>query len=335
MIFNKKTILITGGTGSFGQKFIETVAKSYKPKKIIIYSRDELKQFDLQKKIRANHLYRFFIGDVRDLDRLNKAMEGVDYVVHAAALKQVPATEYNPFEAIKTNIIGAKNVIDAAIENNVKKVIALSTDKAAAPINLYGATKLASDKLFISANNFIGKKDIKFSVVRYGNVMGSRGSVIPYFIEKAKSGELPITDPLMTRFNISLKESVKMVIWALCNLQGGELFVPKLKSYKITDLAEAIGPNCSKPIIGIRSGEKIHEEMITIPDSFSTIKLDKYFAILPPDKKILEVYKKQKIKFENFEPNTSYNSGSNKEFLNVEEIRRLIRENIDQNFSPQ
>ena len=212
MIFNKKTILITGGTGSFGQKFIETVAKSYKPKKIIIYSRDELKQFDLQKKIRANHLYRFFIGDVRDLDRLNKAMEGVDYVVHAAALKQVPATEYNPFEAIKTNIIGAKNVIDAAIENNVKKVIALSTDKAAAPINLYGATKLASDKLFISANNFIGKKDIKFSVVRYGNVMWSRGSVIPFFFKCKKNSEIPVTDKRMTRFNITLQQGVDFVI---------------------------------------------------------------------------------------------------------------------------
>jgi len=335
---SQSSILITGGTGSFGKSLIKYLTNSESQyKRIVIFSRDELKQWEMQQHYPPELFpkLRFFLGDIRDKDRIKRALEGVDTVIHAAALKQVPTAEFNPGEFIKTNIIGAENLINASLDMDIKKIIALSTDKAAAPINLYGATKLCSDKLFIAANNIKGARDLKISVVRYGNVMGSRGSVIPYFIEKAKSGELPITDPLMTRFNISLKESVKMVIWALCNLQGGELFVPKLKSYKITDLAEAIGPNCSKPIIGIRSGEKIHEEMITIPDSFSTIKLDKYFAILPPDKKILEVYKKQKIKFENFEPNTSYNSGSNKEFLNVEEIRRLIRENIDQNFSPQ
>lgn len=330
MIFNKKTILITGGTGSFGQRFIETVAKRYKPKKIIIYSRDELKQFDLQKKIKANQLYRFFLGDVRDLDRLNKAMEGVDYVVHAAALKQVPATEYNPFEAIKTNIIGAKNVIDAAIKNGVKKVVALSTDKAAAPINLYGATKLASDKLFISANNFIGKKDIKFSVVRYGNVMWSRGSVIPFFFKCKLNSEIPVTDKRMTRFNITLQQGVDFVIQCFEKMIGGELFVPKIPSYRILDVVKAIAPKAKIKLVGVRPGEKIHEEMITKSDSLNTFEFKKYFVILP-NSDYSRISKKQYISKmkskggKSIKDEFSYNSKENKIFLSVNQIKKLIK----------
>ena len=329
MIFNKKTILITGGTGSFGQKFIETVVKRYKPKKIIIYSRDELKQFDLQKKLKNNKLYRFFIGDVRDLDRLNKAMEGVDYVVHAAALKQVPATEYNPFEAIKTNIIGAKNVIDAAIKNNVKKVVALSTDKAAAPINLYGATKLASDKLFVSANNFIGKKEIKFSVVRYGNVMWSRGSVIPFFFKCKLNSEIPVTDKRMTRFNITLQQGVDFVIQCFQSMIGGELFVPKIPSYRILDVVKAIAPKAKIKMIGIRPGEKIHEEMITKSDSLNTFEFKNYFVILP-NSDYSRISKKQYINKmkakggKSIKDEFSYNSKDNKIFLSVNQIKKLI-----------
>ncbi|MBI5809285.1 MAG: UDP-N-acetylglucosamine 4,6-dehydratase (inverting) [Ignavibacteriales bacterium] len=333
-----KTILITGGTGSFGKKFVETVLKKFTPHKIIIYSRDELKQFEMQQDSRFKKdgvLMRYFIGDVRDKERLIRAMAGVDYVVHAAALKQVPAAEYNPFEAVKTNIIGGQNVIDACFESNVKKVIALSTDKAAAPINLYGATKLTSDKLFIAANNYRGTHDIKFSVVRYGNVMGSRGSVIPFFIEKKKTGVLPITDERMTRFNITLQEGVDFVLKSFERMWGGELFVPKIPSYKITDLATAVAPECKIKIVGIRPGEKIHEEMITEADAINTIEFDDYFVILPSvqlgDNNSLKLWDTEKFRLtSNSKPGKfcefgfKYNSGTNPWFLSVEEIRDLI-----------
>ena len=329
-IFNNKTILVTGGTGSFGQKFIEIVLKKFSPKKIIVYSRDELKQFNMQKRFNNEKKFRFFIGDVRDIFRLKKAMEGVDYVVHAAALKQVPAVEYNPFEAVKTNILGAQNIIDASIAKNVKKIIALSTDKAAAPINLYGATKLASDKLFISANNFIGKKNIKFSVVRYGNVLGSRGSVIPYFLECKKRGEIPITDAKMTRFSIRLEEGVNFVINCMMMMHGGELFVPKIPSLRIIDLAKAIAPGVKRKIVGIRPGEKIHEEMITKSDSLNTVEFKDYFVILPNSKYSsittknffkLMVSKGGKITKEEF----SYNSETNSKYLSVTEIKKYVK----------
>jgi len=338
-----KTILITGGTGSFGKKFVETVLKRYNPKKIIIYSRDELKQFEMQNDPRFQKegvLMRYFIGDVRDLDRLKRAMEGVDIVIHAAALKQVPAAEYNPFEAVKTNIIGGQNVIDACLASNVKKVIALSTDKAAAPVNLYGATKLTSDKLFIAANNYKGTHDIKFSVVRYGNVMGSRGSVIPFFLEKKKSGVLPITDERMTRFNITLQEGVDFVLFCLDKMWGGELFVPKIPSYRILDLAKAIAPECKIEIVGIRPGEKIHEEMITQADALNTIEFEKYFVILPSvqlgNNKHLKLWDTEEFRTKsNSKPGKfceygfSYNSGTNPNFLSVEELKELIIKNVD------
>lgn len=332
---NDRTILITGGTGSFGKKFIETVLSNYSPKKIIIYSRDELKQFEMQQNPRYRKdgvLMRYFIGDVRDKERLIRAMTGVDYVVHAAALKQVPAAEYNPFEAVKTNVIGGQNVIDACFETGVKKVIALSTDKAAAPINLYGATKLTSDKLFIAANNYRGTNDIKFSVVRYGNVMGSRGSVIPFFIDKKKTGLLPITDERMTRFNITLQEGVDFVLAAFERMWGGELFVPKIPSYRILDLANAIAPEAKLENVGIRPGEKLHEEMITITDSINTIEFDDYYVILPST----QVWDIEKFRSEsgtnkgNFcEYGFSYNSGENEKFLSVDEIKELIKKNVD------
>ena len=283
-MLNNKTVLITGGTGSFGRKFIETILEMYEPNKVIVYSRDELKQFEMQQKWPISDvkpMMRYFIGDVRDLDRLSMAMEGVDVVIHAAALKQVPTAEYNPFEAVKTNILGGQNVIDAAFKMNVNKVIALSTDKAAAPINLYGATKLTSDKLFIAANNYKGEHDIKLSVVRYGNVMGSRGSVIPFFIKQKEKGILPITDERMTRFNITLKQGVDFVLECLDKMWGGELFVPKIPSYKILDVAKAIAPDAKYEIVGIRPGEKLHEEMITETDALATVEFDKYFVILP------------------------------------------------------
>jgi len=325
--------LITGGTGSFGKKFIETVLDRYNPKKVIVYSRDELKQFEMQQKWPAgpDSPMRYFIGNVRDYSRLKMAMSGVDIVVHAAALKQVPAAEYNPFEAVKTNIIGGQNVIDAAISKGVKKVIALSTDKAAAPINLYGATKLTSDKLFIAANNFTGGHDIKLSVVRYGNVMGSRGSVIPFFINKKEDGILPITDERMTRFNITLQEGVDFVINCLEKMWGGELFVPKIPSYKILDVAKAIASDAKHEIVGIRPGEKLHEEMITATDSFNTIEFDKYFVILPSTPLWdIEKFKKESNlsigKFCDF--GMSYNSGTNKHFLTIKELKKLIQSHI-------
>ena len=329
-MLNNKSILITGGTGSFGKKFIETVINRYKPKKIIVYSRDELKQFEMQQYWPGDGKIpiRYFIGDVRDLSRLKMAMQGVDCVVHAAALKQVPATEYNPFEAVKTNVLGGQNVIDAAFKNGVKKVIALSTDKAAAPINLYGATKLTSDKLFITANNYRGPQDIKFSVVRYGNVMGSRGSVIPFFMEKKKSGVLPITDERMTRFNITLQEGVDFVLKNFERMWGGELFIPKIPSYNILNVAEAIAPDCEHKIVGIRPGEKLHEEMITESDGVNTLEFDDYYVIVPS----IRNWSKTKFKNESDRnigepcPNGfSYNSKTNKHFLSVEELRGLIQ----------
>lgn len=330
-------ILITGGTGSFGKAFIaETLRRYPNIQRLVVYSRDELKQWELQQ-LYPEHEYpqlRFFIGDVRNRDRLERALEGVDTVVHAAALKQVPAAEYNPIEFINTNVLGAENVVQACLDTNVKRVVALSTDKAAAPINLYGATKLCSDKLFIAANNIKGSRDLRFSVVRYGNVMGSRGSVIPFFLEKAKTGVLPITDPSMTRFNISLIEGVAMVLWALENALGGELFVPKIPSYRITDVAEAIGPSCEKPVAGIRPGEKIHEEMITASDSFSTIDLGAYYAILPSDGRVRNLYQEAGISSTPVPSGFAYNSGSNLDFLSVEELRALIREHVDPAFQP-
>lgn len=331
-----KTILITGGTGSFGKKFVETVLQKFNPKKIIIYSRDELKQFEMQQNPlykKEGVLMRYFIGDVRDEKRLAMAMTEIDIVVHAAALKQVPAAEYNPFEAVKTNILGAQNVIDAALASGVKKVIALSTDKAAAPINLYGATKLASDKLFIAANNYRGKHDIKFSVVRYGNVMGSRGSVIPFFIEKAKSGGLPITDERMTRFNITLQEGVDFVLMALEKMWGGELFVPKIPSYKILDLAKAIAPNAKLENVGIRPGEKLHEEMVTATDAINTVEFEDYYVILPSTQLWdIEKFRKESNGEEGkiCKYGFSYNSGTNKHFLSVEELTQLIKENVSE-----
>ena len=333
---NGKSILITGGTGSLGQQLTKDILKKFPQiKRLVIFSRDEQKQFEMAQ------LYppikypaiRYFIGDVRDAQRLEKAFKDIDAVIHTAAMKHVPIAEYNPMECVKTNVLGAENVINAAFTCNVKNVVSLSTDKAAAPINLYGATKLCSDKLFVAANNIKGKQDIKFSVVRYGNVMGSNGSVIPFFMKNKKNGVLPITDPNMTRFNISLQDGVNLVLYALEKAWGGEIFVPKIPSYKITDVATAIGPECKQDIIGIRPGEKVHEEMITSSDSFSTYDLGKYYAILPQVTCFnLEDY----IKHFNAEPvkkGFQYNSGENKEWVSVEQMRNLIVEHIDENFS--
>lgn len=331
-MLNKKSILITGGTGSFGKAFVKTILKCYPDiNRLVIFSRDELKQFEMAQQFpESQHpAMRYFIGDVRDADRLRRAMEGIDVVIHAAALKHVPAAEYNPFECIKTNVLGAQNVIEACLDSKVNNVVALSTDKAAAPINLYGATKLCSDKLFTAANNIKGSRDLRFSVVRYGNVMGSRGSVIPFFLEKRKTGVLPITDPSMTRFNISLQDGVEMVLWALGNSQGGEIFVPKIPSYRITDVAMAIGPTCQYPVIGIRPGEKIHEEMITGSDSFNTIDLGKYFAILPSAGKYTVESYCQSFGGKPVQRGFAYSSGSNPDFLTVEQLRTLINSHVD------
>ncbi|MFN4855016.1 MAG: UDP-N-acetylglucosamine 4,6-dehydratase (inverting) [Bacteroidota bacterium] len=331
-----ESILITGGTGSFGKAFVKKILKDYpEVKRLVVYSRDEQKQFQMAHEFPTDKYpaMRYFIGDIRDYDRLKMALKGIDTVVHAAAMKHVPIAEYNPMECIKTNIIGAENIINACLESDVKNVVALSTDKAAAPINLYGASKLASDKLFIAANNIKGAKDIRFSVVRYGNVMGSNGSVIPFFMEKRKTGVLPITDPNMTRFNISLDEGVDMVLFAMENAWGGELYVPKIPSYKITDVATAIAPDCEHKVVGIRPGEKIHEEMITASDSYSTYDLGKYYVILPqvPSWKLadfIDYHKPIAVA-----PGFCYNSGSNTDWLNVEDIRKLIRLHVDPEFS--
>lgn len=327
-MFNDKSILITGGTGSFGKAFVKTVLERYPTiKRLVVFSRDELKQFEMAQQFsHSKHsCLRYFLGDVRDESRLRRALEGIDIVVHSAALKQVPAAEYNPFECIKTNVLGAQNLIEACLDTGVQRVVALSTDKAAAPINLYGATKLCSDKLFIAANNIIGNRNIRFSVVRYGNVMCSRGSVIPFFMEKRSSGVLPITDPNMTRFNISLQEGVDMVLWSLENAWGGEVLVPKIPSYRIIDVAMAIGPECDHPIIGVRPGEKIHEEMITASDSFNTVDMGKYYAILPQGARYTIQDYCKKTGARPVEPGFCYNSGSNAHFLTVDELRSLIQ----------
>lgn len=326
-MLNGKTILITGGTGSFGNAFTKYVLEYYKPKKIIIYSRDEYKQFIMSNKFKEHKdVLRFFIGDVRDKERLYRAFEGVDYVVHAAALKQVPACEYNPMEAVKTNINGAMNIVDAALDCGVKRVVALSTDKAVNPINLYGGTKLVSDKLFVSANAYAGEKDVNFSVVRYGNVAGSRGSVIPFFRNIVAQGgtALPITDYRMTRFWISLEQGVELVIKALEEARGGETFISKIPSFKITDLAQAILPGCEMPEVGIREGEKLHEVMVTREDSMLTYEYEKHFIVYPHfdwwnPNKIREGGKRVEAGFE-------YSSGTNTEWLSVEDLQRLLKE---------
>ena len=327
---------MTGGTGSFGKKFVDVVLKKYpKVKKLIIFSRDELKQFEMAQIFpESKHpAIRYFLGDVRDGERLKRACEGVDFIVHAAALKQVPAAEYNPMECIKTNIFGAENVINAAMDCGVSDVVALSTDKAAAPINLYGATKLCSDKLFVAANNFKGPRKLKFSVVRYGNVMGSRGSVIPFFLEKSKTGVLPITHEGMTRFNISLEDGVALVLFAYEHALGGEIFVPKIPSYKILELAAAVAPNCKQEVVGIRPGEKIHEEMITASDSYNTADVGRYYVILPqnPSWSYDDYFVKQKAR--RVPDGFTYDSGSNEEWLSKEQLRDLIRLHIDPNFT--
>lgn len=335
-MLNEKVVLITGGTGSFGKQFIKTILEHYpQVKKIIIYSRDELKQFELKQKYPASEFpqLRFFIGDVRDQNRMIQACEGVDVIIHAAAIKQVDTAEYNPTECIRTNVDGAENVIHAALQCGVHDVVALSTDKACAPINLYGATKLASDKLFTAANNIKGSKDIRFSVVRYGNVMGSRGSVIPFFLEKKNDGVLPITHEEMTRFNISLQDGVNMVMYALENHLGGEIFVPKIPSYKILDIAKAVAPECETKVVGIRPGEKLHEEMITDTDSLNTIDLGRYYAILPSvsfmntEEDFINHHNAIKVPF-----GFKYNSGTNTEWETIEGLRDLIKEHVDPNF---
>ncbi len=330
---NGKSILITGGTGSFGKKFISIVLKKFKPKRLIVFSRDEQKQFNLQKRFPESNKspMRYYLGDVRDYERLNYALKDVDIVVHAAALKHVPIAEYNPFEVIKTNVIGAQNIIQACLNNGIKKVIALSTDKACSPTNLYGATKLASDKLFVAANDYKGGLSTIFSVVRYGNVMGSRGSVIPYFMSRKNDGSINITDLKMTRFNITLKEGVEFVLECYKKMRGGEIFVPKIPSYKIGDVAEAVCPKSKIKIIGIRPGEKVNEEMVSSHDSINTIETKNSYIITPSlkfknfKKEYLKKFRSSKTCKKNF----SYNSKDNPHFLNVKEIKKLIQDNLE------
>ena len=328
-------ILITGGTGSLGKALVKRLFKDYPDiKRVVIYSRDEQKQFQMAQEFPVSQYpaIRYFIGDVRDEKRLLRAFKGIDYVIHTAAMKHVHLAEYNPMECIKTNIIGGENVINACLNSDVKRVVALSTDKAAAPINLYGASKLASDKLFVAANNIKGGNPIRFSVVRYGNVMGSNGSVIPFFMEARKKGFLPITEPTMTRFNITLDQGVDMVLHALDHAWGGEIFVPKISSYKIMDVAEAIAPNVEHKVVGIRPGEKIHEEMITSSDSYNTYDLGKYYAIVPAvtQWKIEEF--KEAFNAKLVEQGFTYNSGNNSEWETPESLRELIKEHLDPNF---
>jgi UDP-N-acetylglucosamine 4,6-dehydratase len=325
-MLNDKVIVITGGTGSFGQKFTEMVLSRFSPKRLIIFSRDELKQFEMRQRFSEEQYpcIRYFIGDVRDRERLYRAFDGVDIVIHAAALKQVPACEYNPIEAVKTNILGAANIIDAAIDRGVKQVIALSTDKATNPINLYGATKLCSDKLFTAGNHYAGKQNTRFSVVRYGNVVGSRGSVVPFFLKMRESGVVPITDPRMTRFWITLEQGVEFVLKCLEQMRGGEVFVPKIPSMNIMDLARAIAPNCETKLVGIRPGEKLHEVMVPEDDARRTIEFEDYFAILPT--------------VQEWEPNEGYqaqggtlcpegfrySSETNTQWLTIDELRKMV-----------
>lgn len=335
-MLNNKTVLITGGTGSFGKQFIKTILERYpQVKRIVIFSRDELKQSELRLNYPQKDYpqLRFFIGDVRDRNRMVQACEGIDVIIHAAAIKQVDTAEYNPTECIRTNVDGAENVIHAALQCGVKEVVALSTDKACAPINLYGATKLTSDKLFTAANNIKGSRNIRFSVVRYGNVMGSRGSVIPFFLKKRAEGVLPITHEEMTRFNISLQDGVNMVMYALEHHLGGEIFVPKIPSYRILDIATAISPECKTKVVGIRPGEKLHEEMITDTDSLNTIDLGRYYAILPSvsfnhtEEDYIKHHNAVKVPF-----GFKYNSGTNTEWETVESLRELIKTHVDANF---
>ena len=333
-----KSILITGGTGSFGKKFVEIILQKFPDiRRLVIYSRDELKQFDMSQMFNkeSHDGIRYFIGDVRDGERLKRACEGIDIIVHAAALKQVPAAEYNPMECIKTNVLGAENVVNAAFDMGVENVVALSTDKAAAPINLYGATKLCSDKLFVSANNVKGDRDLRLSVVRYGNVLGSRGSVIPFFLNKRNDGDLPITDERMTRFSISLEDGVGLVIKAILNSKGGEIFVPKLPSYRITDVAEAISPGSKKQVVGIRPGEKIHEDMITSSDSQNTLDFGDVFVIHPSTTRWIGLRDEYLNKGEakDVPLDFCYNSGANDDWMTVEEIRTAIKDHVDPKFS--
>ena len=335
-MLKEHSIMVTGGTGSFGRKFIETVLTLYPEiTRLVVFSRDELKQFEMAQVFPPDKYpqIRYFIGDVRDKERLARALQNIDIVIHAAALKQVPAAEYNPFECIKTNILGAQNVIETCLNAGVRKVVALSTDKAAGPVNLYGATKLCSDKLFVAANNIKGKRDIKFSVVRYGNVMGSRGSVIPLFLQQRHTGFLSITDKRMTRFNITLDHGIKVVLQTLEKMWGGEIYVPKIPSYLISDLAEAVAPDCQLRSIGMRPGEKLHEEMITVSDAINTIELEDDYVILPSMRlwdvdEFIEVNNAVRCQ-ENFE----YNSNDNPERLSIDELRVLIREHVDPDFT--
>ena len=333
--FKEKSIVITGGTGSLGKALTRRILKECPEiRRLVIFSRDEQKQFEMAQEF-PQSVYkgiRYFIGDVRDFERLKRAFKEVDYVIHAAAMKHVHIAEYNPMECVKTNVLGAENVINAALETQVKRVVALSTDKAAAPINLYGATKLASDKLFVAANNIKGAKEIRFSVVRYGNVMGSNGSVIPFFLKKRNDSFLPITDPKMTRFNISLDGGVDMVLHALEHAWGGEIFVPKIPSYKLTEVAKAIAPDLEHRVVGIRPGEKIHEEMITSSDSFYTYDLGKYFTILPSVthwnlNDFIKSFNAKKV-----DEGFRYNSGENTEWIDATELRKLIRKHVDSSF---
>tara|TARA_B110000879_G_C11171458_1_gene513767 strand:+ start:513 stop:1514 length:1002 start_codon:yes stop_codon:yes gene_type:complete len=330
-MLNNKSLLITGGTGSLGTKLVETILREYPNiKRLVVFSRDEQKQFQMAQRFPETKYpaLRYFIGDIRDYQRVKRALKNIDYVIHTAAMKHVHIAEYNPMECVKTNVLGAENLINACLEEGVQRVVALSTDKAAAPINLYGATKLTSDKLFIAANNIRGGNNINFSVVRYGNVMGSNGSVIPFFINEKKKGVLPITNPKMTRFNILIEEGVEMVLHALEYAWGGEIFVPKIPSYRITDVATAIDENCKQEVVGVRPGEKIHEEMITSSDSYTTYDLGKYFTILPLKTlwsidEFIKKFAAKKVK-ENF----VYNSGQNDDFLTVPQIRELIKNNV-------
>lgn len=335
MDLNNKSVLITGGTGSLGRQLTKTILERWPAiKRLVILSRDEQKQFQMNQEFPDTKYtaLRYFIGDVRDVERLKRAFKGIDYVIHAAAMKHVHIAEYNPMECVMTNVMGAENVINASLECGVKNVVALSTDKAAAPINLYGATKLCSDKLFVAANNIRGWNDIRFSVVRYGNVMGSNGSVIPFFMQRRKTGVLPVTDESMTRFNISLQEGVDLVLHAMEHAWGGEIFVPKIPSYKILDVAKAVGPECKVEVIGIRPGEKIHEEMITSSDSFSTYDLGAYYVILPQVATWkLEDYIKQ-FNAKKVPTGFRYNSGENTEWVSAEDLRRLITEHVDPTF---
>ena len=334
-IQNLGSILITGGTGSFGKAFIkEVLSEKYTVDRLVIFSRDELKQWEIEEEYPESKYpqIRFFLGDIRDKERLKRAFRGIETVVHAAALKQVPKAEYNPMEFIKTNVLGSENIVQACLDSEVKRVVALSTDKAAAPINLYGASKLCADKLFVAANLIKGSRDLRFSVVRYGNVMGSRGSVIPFFMKKSKDGQLPITDPNMTRFNITLREGVDIVLNTILNGCGGEIVVPKIPSYKIKDVAEAISPSAEKIIVGMRPGEKLHEEMVTSSDSQLTYDIGSKYLILTKDERLLNKIKEKNKHFRPVERGFSYNSGSNNNFLSVEQIRKLINKEIDRQF---